>query len=43
MSPIVVEVLTMIFAAAGSPVSLCFVALTVPKPPESAVPLHTQS
>jgi hypothetical protein len=33
----------MVFAAAGSPVSLCFAALTAPNPPKPAVPLHTQS
>ena len=43
ISLIVLEVLIMVFAAAGSPVSLCFAALTVPNPPEPAVPLHIQS
>jgi hypothetical protein len=33
----------MIFAAAVSLVTLCFAALTVPRAPEPAVPLHTQS
>jgi hypothetical protein len=43
ISRIVLEVLTIIFAAAVSLVALCFAALTIPNAPEPAVPWIVKS